>query len=320
MKVKQLRSWLLDIGEKHNQHYKRGHENHHLQQKKKQNSVIVDGDDMLVIQSKPSNASTSPTSSTGSISSQEINIDALKLSNIFDDENEITSPSSSRNSDSDTILANKISLHDGEGYESYYPDPSFLCWSEESSLAEDFAHNKPYDELDTKKCDRKSEYKTRRVTFGGIQGIDSMRNDLPAAIHQWASVSITTSTITPENPEDARDAVSKDDSADLRLAPQAVLRERLGPKDLPFLLSEETTPAKSDIQALQEKPESTVNLVIEKFGGQGTRKTMVEKRKDELQQLWNENKAVKHVKKTKWCVCQKTGVYKKKIVVDVEYK
>lgn len=79
--------------------------------------------------------------------------------------------------------------------------------------------------------------------------------------------------------------------------------------------SKESTPPQLEKKILSP----TVRERIEKFGGYGTRKSMVNKQKDKLEQLWSENKAATYEKKTKWFMCSETGVYKKKVVVDVQH-
>jgi hypothetical protein len=95
-----------------------------------------------------------------------------------------------------------------------------------------------------------------------------------------------------------------------------LLRKKLDPKDLPFLQSQPKPEKK--IESTQRKARSSVHAGIGRFGG--PKKRIVESRTEQLQKLWAENKAATHVKKIKWGVCQKTGVYKKKVVVDVQYK
>lgn len=101
-----------------------------------------------------------------------------------------------------------------------------------------------------------------------------------------------------------------------------VLRKKLNPADLPFLQQQQSqqsrTVTKPDVVPIKKTRKSGVNDGILKFGG--PRKTIVSQRKEALQKLWAENKEAVHVKKIKWGVCQKTGTYKKKVVVDVQYK
>jgi hypothetical protein len=114
---------------------------------------------------------------------------------------------------------------------------------------------------------------------------------------------------------------SKKESDDKKKEPsqpvrRKVLRKKLDPKDLPFLRSQPKPEKK--IELTQQKPRSSVHAGIGRFGG--PKKRIVESRKEQLQKLWAENKAATHVKKIKWGVCQKTGTYKKKVVLDVQYK
>jgi hypothetical protein len=95
-----------------------------------------------------------------------------------------------------------------------------------------------------------------------------------------------------------------------------VLRKKLDPKDLSFL-QPQAKPAKK-VEETEQKRRSSVSSGLLKFGG--PRKTIVERRKDQLQKLWAESKSATHVKKIQWGVCQKTGAYKKKVVIDVQYK
>jgi len=100
-----------------------------------------------------------------------------------------------------------------------------------------------------------------------------------------------------------------------RRAPRTIPRcKKIDPKDLAFLnQANKKYPGTDD----HIRP-SSVASGIEKFGG--PRKTIVERRKEELEKIWEERKAVVHVKKVKWGVCQRTGMYKKKIVIDVHKK
>eukprot|EP00980_Cylindrotheca_fusiformis_P001509 scaffold346_cov116-Cylindrotheca_fusiformis.AAC.23 len=102
--------------------------------------------------------------------------------------------------------------------------------------------------------------------------------------------------------------------------PKPVFRKKVDPIDLPFLQPKPQKLQKPIVSASGGARKSSVGAAIAKFGGLGGRKTIVEKRKDELERQWSEAKAVTHIKKTKWCVCEKTGVYKKKIVVEAETK
>jgi hypothetical protein len=93
-------------------------------------------------------------------------------------------------------------------------------------------------------------------------------------------------------------------------------RKKIDPKDLPFLQPKKKPSEKK--QQVEQAPRSSVSTGIYKFGG--PRRKIVERRTEELQKLWAENKAATHVKKIKWGVCQRTGTYRKKVVVDVQYK
>ena len=62
-----------------------------------------------------------------------------------------------------------------------------------------------------------------------------------------------------------------------------------------------------------------VGATIQKFGGSSKtgQMSMIEKRKEQLQKKWTENKKINPVTKVKWGVCDITGKYKKKYVVDL---
>jgi ribosomal protein L32 len=93
--------------------------------------------------------------------------------------------------------------------------------------------------------------------------------------------------------------------------------KKIDPKDLEFLHRRNSSSvAETEIYAKGRR--SGVSRGIQKFGG--TKKTIVERRKEELEKLWAESKAAVHVKKVKWGVCKKTGMYKKKVVIDVQKK
>ena len=66
---------------------------------------------------------------------------------------------------------------------------------------------------------------------------------------------------------------------------------------------------------------SSFSSVLKKFGGgKHGRKTRIEKQKEALEQQWQANRKVKHVRKSKWQGVGGSGIYKRKIVVDVEDK
>jgi hypothetical protein len=93
--------------------------------------------------------------------------------------------------------------------------------------------------------------------------------------------------------------------------------KKIDPEDLEFLRRKSSSSvAESEIYSQGRR--SSVSKGIQKFGV--PKKTIVERRKQELEKLWAENKAAVHVKKVKWGVCQRTGMYKKKIVIDVQKK
>jgi hypothetical protein len=70
--------------------------------------------------------------------------------------------------------------------------------------------------------------------------------------------------------------------------------------------------------------EKGVSAAIRQFGeasggrnSSDTRKSLVDQRKDQLQKRWKETTKAKPLTKVKWGVCDKTGAYKKKYVVDL---
>jgi hypothetical protein len=95
-------------------------------------------------------------------------------------------------------------------------------------------------------------------------------------------------------------------------------RKKIDPTDLVFLNPKERSSSSSSKILTMEKKPSSVSRGIEKFGGK--KKSLVELRKEQLEKTWANNKKAAHVKKIEWGVCQTTGQYKKKIVVDVESK
>jgi hypothetical protein len=95
-----------------------------------------------------------------------------------------------------------------------------------------------------------------------------------------------------------------------------VTRKKLDPKDLPFLQHKPVTKS-VPLPPQMQSPKTAVGLGIRKYGG--PRKTIVERRKEQLEKKWSESKSAKHVTKIKWGVCHKTGTYKKKVVLDVQY-
>lgn len=99
-------------------------------------------------------------------------------------------------------------------------------------------------------------------------------------------------------------------------APTKITRKKLNPEDLPFLKPKELQKTAAIVHPPPKK--GPVASGVRTFGGPGQRKTIVEQRKEKLEQLWAETKAIKHVTKVKWGVCNKTGTYRKKVVLDFE--
>lgn len=98
-------------------------------------------------------------------------------------------------------------------------------------------------------------------------------------------------------------------------------RKKTNPKDLTFLNSKVGSAEEPASSVLVPKEElSSVSLGITRFGGTKKKKNMVQQRQEQLEQLWFEQKAVTHVRKVKWGDCVRPGVYKRKVVIDVEKK
>jgi hypothetical protein len=75
-------------------------------------------------------------------------------------------------------------------------------------------------------------------------------------------------------------------------------------------------------QGSEHKPareEASVTAVVHRFGG-AAGKTAIQRRKEELEKKWATDRAPFHVKKTKWQVCQRSGAYKKHVVLDFHDK
>ncbi|CAJ1951489.1 unnamed protein product [Cylindrotheca closterium] len=312
MKVKELRSWLENFGEKHKQHYKHGIS--HAQE------ANQDEDNLLTIQTKPSNASTSRMSSEDSITSEDGASLSLAFSSSPTDTNDIVISIGARSNPADV----------GEG-ECYFPDPSFVVLSDESSVEEgdedledfqllgDTFH--PIFEESNFGTERKS---SRRVTFGGIQSAGSISiNDQDARPIRSKRASLANDATGPNSSLGSRDvAGANTDEVPPPSMQQAksIFRKKLDPAAVEFLQPKQHLLWETSTRKPVGAPRSSVGAAIEVFGGQGGRETIVSRRTDELQRRWSENRAVTHVKKTKWCVCEKTGVYKRKIVVEPEYR
>lgn len=100
-----------------------------------------------------------------------------------------------------------------------------------------------------------------------------------------------------------------------KAAPRTIPRcKKIDPKDLEFLRGKGQVP--STIGQHEQRVTSSVAKGIQKFGGNP--KSIVEQRKDELEKIWSQSKQVVHVRKVKWGVCQQTGTYKKKVIIDVK--
>ena len=100
------------------------------------------------------------------------------------------------------------------------------------------------------------------------------------------------------------------------IEPTKITRKRLNPEDLPFLKPKEVQKTVPIVHSPPKK--GPVASAVRTFGGPGQRQTIVEQRKEKLEQLWAETKTSKHVTKVKWGVCSKTGTYRKKVVLDFE--
>uniref|UniRef100_A0A7S2YAG4 Uncharacterized protein n=1 Tax=Entomoneis paludosa TaxID=265537 RepID=A0A7S2YAG4_9STRA len=89
-----------------------------------------------------------------------------------------------------------------------------------------------------------------------------------------------------------------------------------------FAMEESAYMAKASMNSDYHKPPrqetSRISDKVSKFGGSGRRPSSVQRRQEELQKQWAANRSVQHVKKVKWQVCNSSGSYKKKIVVDKE--
>lgn len=99
---------------------------------------------------------------------------------------------------------------------------------------------------------------------------------------------------------------------------QKVSQKKLDPNDLPFL--QPIAKPITKIQMTKEERRSSVSIMINTFGGPGKRQSIVDQRKDQLTKLFSENKAATYVTRKAWGVCPKTGIYKKKTVLDVQFK
>lgn len=147
------------------------------------------------------------------------------------------------------------------------------------------------------------------VRDGYPEAMSDTRNDFSSAADD-----ARTKTIPSANPTEV---VTEHDQPNT----SKVLRRKkfLDPKDLPFLQGEPVEKAREPEEEKEEKPQSSVTSGILMFGGAAARKTIVQRRKDQLQKLFDASKTVKHVKKTKWGACH-TGTYKKKVIIDVNTK
>jgi len=70
----------------------------------------------------------------------------------------------------------------------------------------------------------------------------------------------------------------------------------------------------TDVSVLPSQPTS-ITSAVRRFGG-GARNSAIERRKEELERKWAAERAPFHVKKVKWQVCQRTGTYKRQIILD----
>jgi hypothetical protein len=114
---------------------------------------------------------------------------------------------------------------------------------------------------------------------------------------------------------------------------QQVVPERrryVDPKELSFLQSSSSlltkdsgnyrgTKASIEING-QPKPlkMTSVSVGIRAFGGY-QRKNLIERRKEQLNEKFEESKSAIFIKKKTWSICNSTGSYKRKIIVDKQY-
>lgn len=102
-------------------------------------------------------------------------------------------------------------------------------------------------------------------------------------------------------------------SVPTKVTPRTIPRcKKIDPKDLDFLRGKGSSLGGQHDQRIT----SSVAKGIQTFGG--NKKSIVEQRKHELEKIWSESKQVVHVRKVKWGVCQHTGTYKKKVIIDVQ--
>lgn len=310
--MKELRSWLEKFGDKNKQHYKRGIS--HGRQ------LNPDEENLLTIQTKPSNASTSPSSSADSVSSE----DDASISMTYSSSPTVVKDSSAKDEEKSGARIEDV----GADRDLYYPDPSFIDWSDDSSVedGDDLGEIEVLKECfnpEFKESNFATESKnSRRVTFGGIQGAGSMstHDQLPMNSNQTSLVHDALGVKLSSN---NRDVVNREDNQTIsnkKQPQQSVFRKKIDPVFSEFLQPKQQTLLKSRAQKSVRPPRSSVGAAIDLFGGPGTRKSIVSRRTDELQRRWSESRAVTHVKKTKWSVCEKTGVFKRKIVVEPEHR
>lgn len=311
MKVKELRSWLSDLGEKNQEHY------HRFQQP-------TNSYDILGIQSKPSQASSCPSTEimndplfAASFSSDEESSEASR-SDFYQRKNPEKSSSEHVTTKDHLALLLKQAPRTQEGcsyavgYDESRDDcESFPNLESNSTLFRDQILTK--DTLDAmsgpktlgeqlRELKEQQELKENSVCESSCQSSgDSLSIGPGVLVSKMASVFLNQRHPDPPPP------------------PSPVHRKHV---ELPaFLLA--SAPCRNEREDLAyanppKTPTTTVGKGIRKFGG--PRKTLVERRKDQLHQKFGENRSAVFVQKKTWDQKNPHGKYARTTRVEKIYK
>ena len=345
MNVKELRTWLADFGDKHKQHFERNL----IQLEKEQGQ-----EDTFQIRSNPSAKVASPTSSRGKSSLREI--DRLGFL-IYEDHKQLGGNISQNHEEKDEIPYD--ASRKSSSFTRRYGQDEFCSYEESNGGIEMKPSADPTTTTQTTQEDSEVDDEIPRMLEGSwdtcqrsmseeefsdpefehyslpdddfdTNSLDTVKLSSQASSKQSAVPVAIEPKLAKLMPQQDNFILSKMTKSSIRTRKceakscaagisdqmgQAVRQKTLNPKDIPFLQPEEEPTQVT--QTIEQRPRSSLDARILKFGG--PRKPIVERRKDELEKLWSEKKAVTRVSKTKWFICQKTGVYKKKIVLDVQH-
>eukprot|EP00536_Pseudo-nitzschia_multiseries_P008495 jgi/Psemu1/305748/fgenesh1_kg.216_\ len=179
--------------------------------------------------------------------------------------------------------------------------------------------NTDNDRMSLRRCD------SSESSSGG--SLDSNSSNIPS-IAPGALVSKMATMFLNNNDACRVGAVAEGAPQGAPTMPPIVERRRfVDPKDLTFLHASNSSGSGSGstnktkdphLANLPPPPTTAVGKGIRKFGG--PRRTLIERRKEELNQKFGENRSAVFVKRKTWSQKSANGTYQRKTVVDKVYK